>query len=58
MKELEWLKKTIKTETAHLEQDAYIELLRELAAWAESEAGLLEFSMPVQTTTTNDTAPV
>nr|DAL23365.1 MAG TPA_asm: hypothetical protein [Caudoviricetes sp.] len=46
MKELEWLKTTIKTETAHLEQDAYIELLRELAAWAENEAGLLEFSMP------------
>lgn len=46
MKELEWLKTTIKTETAHLEQDAYIELLRELAAWAENEAGLLKFSMP------------
>ena len=32
MKELEWLKTTIRTETAHLEQDAYIELLWELAA--------------------------
>lgn len=45
-KELERLAATIKTETAYLEQDDYIELLRELSAWAENEAGLLGFSTP------------
>lgn len=45
-KELQRLTSTIRTETADMEQDAYIELLRELANWAENEAGKLEFSTP------------
>lgn len=43
-KELQRLTATIRTETADMEQEAYIELLRELANWAENEAGKLEFS--------------
>lgn len=45
-KELQRLTATIRTETAGMEQEAYIELLRELANWAENEAGLLEYSTP------------
>ena len=58
MKELEWLKKTIKTETAHLEQDAYIELLRNLRHGQRAKRDYWNFQCPIQTTTTNDTAPV
>lgn len=42
-KELQRLTATIRTKTADMEQEAYIELLRELANWAENEAGKLEF---------------
>lgn len=44
--ELQRLTATIKEETAYMEQASYIELLHELANWAEYEAGLLEFSLP------------
>lgn len=32
--------------TAHLEQDVFIELLHELANWAENKAGMLEYEPP------------
>ena len=43
-KELEKIKKAVALETFDLEQNEYIDLLRELANWAENEAGKMEFS--------------
>lgn len=45
-RKLQQLTAAIKLETADLELPSYIELLRELANWAENEAGLLEYSTP------------
>lgn len=45
-KELEKVKQEIARQTFDLEQADYIEFLRELANWAENEAGLLEFESP------------
>ena len=45
-KELEKIKEMILEQTAHMEANARVELLDDLAWWASQEAGSLDFGSP------------